>query len=240
VGVFGLIVACFVPKKTRYLSISIIALLMSQILFMSMFYAVDMRYIYFAIPTLLLGFSLLLSNLRARFMKKRAYSVFVLIIFALFGYYFFNNALRIKNQIVLNIKYAETPWYYISVLKLNDYFTQESAVKPVVISPMPPYYIDYYSNGNYLLLPLSPEQEFRSGKVQAWGDYNYSDLHGVYRKLLEEGGQLYVSTYGLGNEAHLHRAFDDLSNDFVLKEVSNNCYELCKIYKLELKNGKNI
>jgi len=239
-GVIGLIAGCFTPQKTRYLSISLIALLLSQILFMSMFYAVDMRYIYFAIPTLLLGFSLLLGNLRTILMNRRVYSVFALIIFVAFGYYFFGNALRIKNQIVLNIKYAETPWYYISVLKLNEYFVQENIIKPVVISPMPPYYIDYYSNGNYRLLPLSPVQEFRSGKVQAWGDYNYSDLHGVYRKVLEEGGRLYVSTYGLGNEAYLHRAFDDLRNDFVLKEVSNNCYELCKIYKLELKNGKNI
>jgi len=243
VGLSGLVMGCFVPRETRYLSLSMIVLLSSEIIFMSTFYAVDMRYISFAIPTLLLGFAIFMSNLGVLLSKKKAHFVFILIIFASFGYYFFTNAIRIKSQIVINIKYAETPWYYISVLKLNDYFTKDKFLGdkiPYVISPMPPYYIDFYSNGNYRLLPLSTAQEFRNGMETVWGNYDYSDLPIVYRGLLQKGEKLYVSTYGLGNEAYLHAAFENLYKDFKLTEVQNECYTQCKIYKLELKNGKSI
>lgn len=239
-GIVGLVMGCFSPKKTRFLFFSMVLMLLSEIIFMSTFYAVDMRYIYFAIPTLLFGFSLFFSNLKSVFKKAHMYFLFVLIVFAAFGYYFAGNAIRIKSQIVINVKYAETPWYYISVLKLNDYFVDKVNDKPFVISPMPPYYIDFYSNGNYRLLPLSLAQEFRSGKTIAWGDYDYSDLHAIYQELLKKGGKLYVSTYGLGNEAYLHKSFDDLNKDFKLTEVQNECYTQCKIFKLELKNAKGI
>jgi len=111
---------------------------------------------------------------------------------------------------------------------------------PYVISPMPPYYIDFYSNGNYRLLPLDKDQEFRQSKEAAWGYEDYSDFHGIYKKYLLEGYPVYVSTYGLGNEFYLHEAFDELSKDFKLTEVQNECYTQCKIYKLEFKNGKSI
>jgi hypothetical protein len=144
---------------------------------------------------------------------------------------------RIKSQIVINLKYAETPWYYISVLKLNDYFSKEKITdgsKPVVISPMVPYYIDFYSNGNYQLLPLSVDQEFRLNKEEAWGYYDYSNLHNLYENFIKEGKQVYVARYGLGNESYLNNAFKDLENDFRLTEVYSGCYSQCNIYKLDL------
>jgi hypothetical protein len=152
-----------------------------------------------------------------------------------------NNAIRIKNQIVLNLKYAETPWTYISVLRLNDFFTSDKVgnTKPVVVSSLPPYYIDYFSNGNYNLLPLSPAQEFRAQRNLVWGPGDYSDLHGLYETYLREGRSLFVATYGFGNEAYLHLAFDNLNKDFLLTEVDNGCYELCKIYKVDLRNAKS-
>ena len=151
------------------------------------------------------------------------------------GLYLTKNVIRIKSQIVINAKYAETPWYYISVLKLNAYFDEKKGIKPVVISPMPPYYIDFYSNGNYELLPLSTGQEFRSRMDLAWGEHDYSDLHKLYTNYLKNGRELYVSTYGLGNEAYLHTAYEALSEKFKTTEVYVDCYKLCNLYKVELK-----
>lgn len=224
-------------RKTKFLSFSLIFLLFAQTVFVSTFYAVDLRYIYTAIPTQILGLSFIFIFLedRCRFKKCLIFLNVVLLVIA--SYYIYSNALRIKNQVVLNFKYAEVPWYYISVLRLNDYFSKFSSSqdKPVVISPMPPYFIDFYSNGNYRLLPLSDDQEFRKDREVVWGPGDYSDLHKLYRTYIKEGKQLYLATYGLGVEPFLHEAFDEVNQDFKLTLVDNGCYELCKIYKVELK-----
>jgi len=235
-GLFGLFTAIFV-RRFRLISVTLIFLLLGEILFMSVFYAFDMRYVYHAIPTLLLGFAILMSLSRDFFERKRMSKVFVCLVVIIFGTYFLKNAVRLKSQIMINVKYAETPWYYISVLKLNDFFTKEKVVndnKPIVISPMPPYYIDYYSNGNYELLPLSNDQEFRHGMNETWGTRDYSDLFKIYRDYLKSGRSLYVSTYGLGNEAYLHKSFDNLRKTFMLEEVYDGCYTQCKIYQVKI------
>jgi len=232
----------FFKKGIRFFSLSLFALLIFPLVWISTFGTQDMRYIYHAIPTLILGFSLFLFCVKDVLGKQKLYAVFVLVIFLIGGFYLFKNIQRLRYQTVLNLRYAETPWYYISVLRLNDYFTRDKIIEgkiPYVISPMPPYYIDFYSNGNYKLLPLDKDQEFRLGKAAAWGPENYSDFHGIYRKYLLAGYPVYVSTYGLGNEFYLHQAFDNLSKDFKLTEVQNECYTQCKIYKLELKNAKS-
>src|SRR3989344_3921655 len=230
-------------KGVRYFSFSLMLLLALPLIFISTFSTQDMRYVYHSVPTLILGISLFLFCVKDFLSKKKLYAVFVLGIFIIGGLYIFKNFQRLRYQTALNLKYAETPWYYISVLKLNDYFTKDKFLGdkiPYVISPMPPYYIDFYSNGNYRLLPLDKDQEFRQSKEAAWGYEDYSDFHGIYKKYLLEGYPVYVSTYGLGNEFYLHEAFDELSKDFKLTEVQNECYTQCKIYKLEFKNAKSI
>jgi hypothetical protein len=69
------------------------------------------------------------------------------------------NAMRLKSAVMINLKYAETPWYYISVQTLNDYFknNDRNAKKPIVISALIPYYVDFFANGNYRLLPVVPD-----------------------------------------------------------------------------------
>ena len=237
----GLFIGIF-KKRFRFLSISLLILLLFHLFFIASFSTLDMRYIYHAIPTLLLGFGLFLATAKEFLEKREMNLVYLILTFSILGLYLFNNALRIKYQVALNFRHSETPWYYISVLNLNDYFTKDKIVnskRPIVISPMPPYYIDYFSNGNYGLLPLAKDQEFRLNKEIAWGPDDYSDLPKLYKKYLIEGDNLYVSTYGLGNESYLHLAFDNLKKDFVLTEVKDGCYTQCKIYKLDLKNAKN-
>jgi len=177
----GIIIG-IVFKRHRFLVLSLAALLFVQILSISTFYAFDNRYVIHVIPTAILFFvifsdSLLVLN------RIRAHSAFITFgIFFMALYYLFTNGSRIKSQVMINIKYAETPWYYISVKKLNDYFATYGDVKPYVISPLPPYYIDFFTNGKYVPLPISPDQEFRDRKQAAWGDYDYSNLLGEYKK----------------------------------------------------------
>lgn len=236
-SILGLLIALFV-KKMRFLSFSLIILLFSSILFISTFYAADARYIYQAIPTLLIGFAIFLIFL-LNFLKNRK-AVFYFIVGLLFLFYLSTSSLRLKNQISLNLKYAETPWYYISVLKMNEYFTSDKVTnnkKPVLISALPPYLIDYYANGNYTLLPLSYDQEFRGQVVRevVWGPNDYSNLLNLYKKYLTEGYKVYVSRAGLGNEGYTNRDFNTIVEEFDTKLVLEGCFNQCNIYSVKLK-----
>lgn len=237
----GLLVGV-IKRRYRVFSFSLLVLLLFHLFVISAFSTLDMRYIYHAMPTFLLSFSLMLIFAKEILVKRKLYWAFLLLIFLIGSLYAVKNVQRLRFQAVLNLKYAETPWYYISVLKLNDNFSNERVLgekKPYVISPMPPYYIDFYANGNYRLLPLARDQEFRTSREATWGPNDYSNFHTIYKKYLSEGYELYVSTYGLGNEGYLHLAFDNLYKDFDLTEVQNECYTQCKIYKMKLKNAKS-
>ena len=139
----------------------------------------------------------------------------------------------------MNLKYAETPWWYLAVLDMNTYFAKveaKSGKKPVVISAMPPYFIDFYSNKTYTLLPLSPQQEFRSYLVESWGPNDYTDMVKLYNTYLKNGYEVYLEEYGLGNEGYLHEAFDDVLKNFTVKKVQSGCYNVCNIYHVSVKN----
>lgn len=255
IGVGGLILG-ILKRKTRFISFSLMVLLFSSILFMSTFYAVDARYIYHAIPTLLIGVCLffvvfmsyidgnnqsyklnsILKWLSGNLKIKGRYIIYILLT-ALFLSYLSTNIMKFKSQVMINLKYAETPWNYIAVIEINKYFSSENNIlekKPIVISAQPPYYIDFYSNGHYKLLPLSINQEFWSQRENVWGKNDYSDLIRLYKHYIEQGYDLYVTNYGLGNADYLYSDFDKIKNAFVLKEVVNACHNTCNLYKLEL------
>lgn len=233
-GLIGLIFGIF-KKQTRLLSISLLSILLSSILFMSTFYSIDMRYLYHAIPTLLIGFVMFWNTILSFRPKWRNLLYAMLII--LFLFYSATNAIRLKKQIMLNLKYAETPWYYLSVVKLNEYFITlpKKNHKPIVISSLIPYYIDFYSNNTYDLLPLSLEQEFRNNRKEAWGNNDYSNLLPLYKSYLNRGYDVYVHNYGLGNEKKLQNDHDAIHTYFKTSLVSTGCLGACNIWKVNLR-----
>lgn len=244
VGIFGLLglILGMIKSEVKNLSFSLLILLTSSVLFMSTFYAFDARYILQAIPTLILGFTIFLVFLSKFILKGNLQKVFYILILIFFVYYLFGNGLRLKNQIMLNLRYTETPWYYVSVLEMNKYFTTDkiqNQKKPILISAMAPFLIDFFSNGNYTLLPLSYNQEFRDAKEIVWGPNDYSDLLKLYTKYLNDGYNVYVSRYGLGNEVYTNHDFQEIIARFDSKLVAKGCYEQCNIYKLSLKKQIN-
>jgi len=234
-GLAGIIGSIF-SKKYRFLSLVLLLSISAFIIFMSTFYSFDARYIYIAIPTLLIGLGLFLTGLENKILKKGIFLKILILIFICI--YMLNNFTRIKSQISLNLRYSETSWNYIAVLKMNEYFTADKIKnnkKPVLISALPPFLIDYYSNGNYTLLPLSSEQEFRGIKEIVWGPNDYSDLPKLYRKYLKEGFNVYVSRAGLGNESYTNRDFDNIVKVFNTQIVLPGCFDQCNIYRVKIK-----
>lgn len=231
-------------KKYRFVSIMLFVFISSSILFMSTFYTYDARYIYIAIPTLIIGFGIFLATIEGKIINEKK-NIFNALVILVIVFYLATSFVRIKSQISLNLRYAETPWNYISILKMNEYFTKDKIIgdkKPVLISALPPFLIDYYTNGNYSLLPLSYEQEFRGQVTReiVWGQNDYSDLPKLYKKYLNKGYDVYVSRAGLGNEGYTNRDFNTIVKEFDTKLVQSGCYDQCNIYsvKLKEKNGR--
>ena len=221
-------------QKKRLFSLLIFAVIWFQVLFISTFYVVDARYVLHAIPPMLFGIIILLDSLFG-FTKNRAIKTLICLI--LVTIYMTPNVVKLKNQVVLNLKYAETPWGQIAIGKVNDYFSKNynGIQKPVLISPQPPFMFDYYATDRYHILPLSREQEFRNKRELVWGPANYENFVELYKSYLIEKRQVYVSSYGLGNEGYMHEAFNELDKNFALTLVFDGCYSQCKIYFVEMK-----
>ncbi len=235
-GSIGIIWNIF-RKQYRFACISLFVFVLTSVMFMSTFYTYDARYIYIVIPILIIGFGIFLISIENKLFKNRRFIINFLVL-TVIAFYLGTNFMRIKSQISLNLRYAETPWYYVAVLKMNEYFTKDKIVdrkKPVLISALPPFLIDYYTNKNYSLLPLSYEQEFRSMKELVWGPNDYSNLPKLYAKYLNEGYDLYVSRSGLGNEGYTNRDFNAIVAEFDTNLVQFGCFDQCNIYSVKLK-----
>lgn len=232
-GWLGLILAFF--SKQRFESLSIFLLIISQTLLALIFFTPDGRYVMHIIPLLLIGLGFCLSWLDRKFKRGAKLILLIFIAFSVL-----TSAVRLKSDVMLNLRYAESPWWYIAVLELNKsidiQISQLSASKtnkePYVITSLYPYLVDFYSTGKYRLLPMSPQQEFRSYKEQVWGNFDYNNLEAVYLKLIADGHPLYIASYGIGHDETLIQAFDYLQKAFKLEEVSTGCYNLCKVYRV--------
>lgn len=219
------------------MALIVFALNLGEIVFISFFYVRDARYILQIIPSILIGFTFFLTFLWQLSLEIKKEWIFMIIIFFFSFLYLSTNIIKLKNQVVLNLKYAEVPWYYISVLKFNEYFSPDKNLlgkKPFVITATDPYYVDFYSNGNYNLLPLSDQQTFWKERGIVWGDYNYSDLLGLYKKLIKEGNPVYLADLNWSNVGYLSEAVGKIANYFKIVKVYEWCNQ-CGLYKLEIK-----
>lgn len=225
-------------KSYRFISIYLILFIFVPIFFLSTFYTVDNRYIYHVIPSEIAGIALLLNIIFKLSIKTKKIYFFYALLILLFGFYSLTNFTRLKYQAVLNLKYAETPWNYLSVQNFNNFF-KDSSSNNILITAMNPYYIDFYisknPSPNYKLLPLSTEQEFSGIREIAWGEEDYTDFINIYKKYLNSNYNLYATNAGLGNEPYLHRDFNLIKENFELEKVNEGCLDTCNIYRLKLK-----
>ncbi|MBD3279559.1 MAG: hypothetical protein GF390_02500 [Candidatus Pacebacteria bacterium] len=241
-------------KKARFLASLVLLFTGVQIIIAASFYSFEARYIYWIIAVLILGAGFfwqqlyqslqsLTQQLRPQLKPLLSGGSLVLILI----YYAVPQLMTWKNQLMLNFKYAETPWYYLAVQNLNSFFHLAPASQPpLVISAMSPYFIDYYSNYHYQVLPLSTHQDFFAQRHQVWGDFTefaqpttnkqQINLLTLYENLLKQDRPVYLSKYGLGNESGKNADFAKIASKFQLDLVQTGCHDLCNIYQLKLRS----
>ncbi|GIK83852.1 MAG: hypothetical protein BroJett025_04740 [Patescibacteria group bacterium] len=232
-GIFGLLINLR-KKQFIYAKVWLIIAVIVQLLFMSTFYVVDIRYLYHLLPILLLGFGFFLQHLYATLFKDKI--LFFSFLSTLLLIYAVTNFTRLKSVIMVNLKYNETPWNYLAQNELNSYFDnlKETDTKPILVTLDAPFFTDNYSNNTYTTLPLNEKQDFNGNMKEVWGSNNYINLLELYKTKITNGDNLYVTNYRINASDSFQKSYKTISEKFQLKQVHSGCYNLCNIYKLEL------
>lgn len=231
---FGLLIS-LKSAKFVYAKIWLIAAILSQILFMSTFYFFDVRYVFHLLPALLLGFGFFLEHLRKTIFNDK--TLFYSFLAMLCLVYLATNAIRLKTVIMVNIKYSETPWWYLSQIEVDAYFEEHKNElnDPYLISLYAPFLLDNFTKQNFTPLPLDAQQDFKGSFKKVWGEDDYTDLIALYTRKLENNSDVFLTNYGVTAADFFQKSYATITESFNSTLVHTGCYNLCNIYKLELK-----
>lgn len=218
--------------KNKLLSFYFFISITGMLYFISIFYIVDARYLFVFIPVFFLIFGIFLETLSK--LLKTIYLVFVYLMIVLamlplsIGY--------AANEIKLNFFQPEKAKNYEAIKLINKYTTSLTS-KPLIISTLSPYMIDFYSNHKYGLLPLSKSQYFISSAEQVWGIKLKPSLTDTYNDYLIAGRTVLVSAYQTGDKYWFGWDMDKIKEKFNLLLVERGCDDKCNLYRLEIKNN---
>lgn len=241
-GIAGWIVGS-IQKKNRLIAGFLVVSSLTQIAFMSTFYAFDSRYTYSAFFAILIGlaifFEYFFSHKRVlKTLKKTPVTSFllsVLVLGALGLVVFVPRVMPLKSQVAINLKYAETPWWYLSILEYNAFFANKREEQPQLISLTSPFMIDFFTNNTYVVLPYDEQQDFAAQRDTVWGIPDTESLIDIYTQKLQAGEKLYLANYGKEANDRFRSTFKMYEEAFEVKLEHEGCYNLCNIYSLSLK-----
>lgn len=222
-------------KQTRIFALTLLALIILPVVPLSFFYAPNFRYILYIVPLLVILLSLNITTL-SKLATPAWLKILVIFLFISFtGITFIQRLQPVKYQLLLNAKYAETPWWYLSVKQTEEYFTAHSNNSPerrVLITAISPFLYDYFQRSEVQLLPLSLDHDFRQNRQELWGEYEYSNLIDLYSTFLDDGRELYVMNYGIGNEIPRQQDWQRIQENFELELIQEGCFGSCNLWKL--------
>lgn len=226
----GLILAMF-KKDGRKLIFLILTITLSLFLFMGCFYFPDTRYINLIYPLILIPIGFVVSKIK----NKKSLFIFLLV-FGIcdFGFVsiksdFEPKIITIKKQVGLNFRHAEQPWNYLAIQNFNIFF-KEKKENVYLATFLPVFYMNYFVNGNYKYLPISNTNAFPEYVLKTCP----SGIIDCYQKVLNNGGEIYLSDYYISNSRETwEKDLNKIKEKFVLIKVSDGCFGVCNVYKLE-------
>ncbi|MCB9812859.1 MAG: hypothetical protein H6772_00490 [Pseudomonadales bacterium] len=236
-GVIGLIWSYLNNNKRNLISYFGIFIALN-IGFMSFFYYADSRYIMTLVIPLILGFVLFLNQFaKIKSAGKSSAIAFFIILFSLLitkqgPHLNVNNLISLKNQIMINFKYQETPWNYLAVQNFNDNINESNSY---LATFLPPFYIEINSFGKYNYLPISLYQEFSSSEKDVLKYFYNKSLIDEYLNLMNDGKNIYISNYYASTDVW-KKDYQNIEDIFETELVSEGCFGSCNLYKLSIKN----
>lgn len=231
-------------KKNRFISFSLLANFIALIFLISNFYAEDGRYIFPLIPVMLISFAIFLTNLEEALKKLQKLMYFRLTLFLIVCYYLLAVFSPVKKELINNFIGSKTITAYNVVTTYNKFFASvNTKIKPVLITILSPFIVDFYSNNSYHVLPLTKYVAFASSEELreiVWGKDDYRDLISLYNNYLVQGYPVYVSNYLIDKNlsCYINKCFQALTNTFILTEVLKGCDGQCNIYKISLRKSE--
>ncbi len=222
-------------SKFKLVSSYLLLAFSTTLLFIMLFFANDIRYIFITIPIQILSFGILLNTLlqilESRKLTLSYYTVLIISLLAIIT----SAYPYIKNQLFLNFFNTEYSRPYETVNFYNQNFKNNLVQKPKIITVLPPLMVDFYSNKNYDLLPFSRYQNFIT-QPHIWNLPENPDLINIYKEFLKNNQQIYLSDY-LADSYYFSQAFLLYQQNFNLTEVSSGCSSRCKLYQVKLKSN---
>lgn len=243
IGLIGLFLNPFICKF-KLTSVYFLISFFSVLVFSCLFYVTEGRYLFFAVPVLILSFALSVDRLWTFFKSiGRNYLIYLTAIILL-ALVLFSQLPSVFRELTEKDSIVKANRNYLVVNMINNYFKNTSDYGNIaVISFIPPYIFDYYAKPNYKLLPLSLNQPFMSTPEVTWGEDDYSDLISLYKKYINSGYNLYLSSpkteypgsTNIIQNLVLYRDFNTISLNFNLEKIIDGCEGTCVLYKLSLK-----
>ncbi|OGE30685.1 hypothetical protein A3C59_03145 [Candidatus Daviesbacteria bacterium RIFCSPHIGHO2_02_FULL_36_13] len=237
VSIFAIFLNLLSPKN-RILSFYFFISILATIYYISTFFVADSRYLLEFIPGFLIIFGLFLERVCNFLYKiKREVYAYILLIFCWISI-FFNTTPAVVNQIKINFFGTGKSGNYEAIETMNKFTNKlEGSNKPIIISVLSPYQIDFFSNKKYDLLPISKQQYFIPSSQNVWGiDLQNYSLSDIYKGFLEKGRRVYVSNYLTGEKYWYKFDLLKIKENFNLISVFDGCSNQCSVYELKLKN----
>lgn len=227
-------------QKYKKLTFQLLFFIILLLTFMSLFYAIDIRFVLVIIPVLLIFSGIALKELQ-QFIKTKISLILMIVIMLMYLFIpFFGNKISessiitFKKQIGLNFKHSEVPWYYIASQEFNNFFSQTKNKNSYLGTFLPPYYLQFYSNNSYNYLPIVEDQDFFPEKNGLLKQMNIDNIVDYYKFLLKSNKKVFVSNIYSNNLEGWSKNFNNLKKYFNLKLEQKGCIETCNIYRLEM------
>lgn len=216
-------------KTSQTKSLMLVTLFLFQLPLMLVFYTVDARYIIYSIPLFAIQIAWLVNEI---FQTKKLFFL-IPICFSLLMLLIQQKAL-FQEIIASNILGKSTAWQYVAIKHFDS--ALKDSEDALIVTALPPFLFDAYSEADYRVLPLSTSQEFIQKGEYVWGsDVSYQNLDAGYKKLLQEGNVLYISNAYITHQQSVIQDYEKFKNLFNAELVSEGCLSACNIYKLTLK-----
>ncbi len=238
-SIVGAIVGIF-KSNFRKTTLALLSIILFTVIFMSFFVTQDARYIIAILPAylLLLGFTVQEVSRKT----SKAISIVFMILIILSTLLLKNQGykeneislLTFKKQVGLNLRHREVPWNYEAVQIFNKFTKDSDPKKTYMATFLPAPFIEVYSNNNYQILPISTWQEFYWLEPNLLKKVIGSDIVARYKKLIEEGNNVYITYYYQSNvPSQWPKQINELISNFSVTKVYDGCLSACDIYQLK-------